>query len=121
MSLILSLLAASSWLTSTSAMHGAGKLELHEWLAVIKVSTIWCVDKLRTRAISQSEKLFPVSFSVVDRITGPLQHEATPQLKDEQLHSIPIMFTGLPLPASSRDAARFHGTPGCTDNHRVWR
>ncbi|VDB95554.1 unnamed protein product [Peniophora sp. CBMAI 1063] len=48
--------------------HGDSRLVLQEWLAVAKVSTIWCMDKLRANAIARSEELFPANYPPVERL-----------------------------------------------------
>ena len=55
-------------LTRSGVRHGGSELNLREWLSVVKVATIWCMDLLRTQAITRSEKLFPADFSPVERL-----------------------------------------------------
>ena len=43
-------------------------LTLHEWLSVVKLSTKWCLDHLRSTAIIHCEALLPRELSLTDRI-----------------------------------------------------
>lgn len=43
-------------------------LTLHEWLSVVKLSTKWCLEELRSTAIAHVELLLPKELPPIDRL-----------------------------------------------------